>query len=177
MYDFNRKPRESFTVFNNNGLISKLLLYTWFFGHYIYYRVKIPVVRQLLYVIYRILDLLIVRTVCSSSVPPTCKIGKNIILPHPIGIVIHDNAVIGDNVRLLHQVTIGRNRFSTIDKLKPPTIGNNVFIGAGAKLIGPIHIGDDCIIGVNAVITKNIPDNSTVVEFSRIIPTKTPHGA
>ncbi len=156
-------------MFNNQGIVSKALLYTWLFGHTIYYRVKIPGIRQLLYVIYRFIDLLIVRIVCSSYMPHTCKIGRNMILPHPIGIVIHDDAVIGDNVRLLQQVTIGRNRFSEIDKIKPPTIGNNVFIGAGAKLIGPIHIGDNCIIGANVVVTKDLPDNMTAVGYSTII--------
>ena len=82
-------------------------------------------------------------------------------LPHGIkGIFITDTAKIGKNCTILHQVTIGLKDWSGE---VGPTIGDNVFIGAGAKIIGPIHIGNNVKIGANAVVICDVPDNTTVV--------------
>jgi serine O-acetyltransferase len=89
-------------------------------------------------------------------ISPGAKIGTGFSLPHPDGVIIGEKCRIGDNVRIYQQVTIGQNRN------KYPVIGNNVIIYAGAKIIGDIHIGDNCIVGANAVVTKSIPDNSVV---------------
>lgn len=79
-------------------------------------------------------------------------------LPHGIkGIIISHNAKIGRNATIFHQVTIGEGNNGA------PSIGNNVFIGAGAKIIGGITIGDNVKIGANCVVCEDIPDNSTVV--------------
>lgn len=81
------------------------------------------------------------------------------ILPHGIkGIVIHPTAVIGENVTIMHQVTIG-----TRDIDESAVIGDNVFIGAGAKILGKIKIGNGAKIGANAVVIKDVPENATVV--------------
>lgn len=90
------------------------------------------------------------------------------ILPHGIkGIFITDTAKIGKNVTILHQVTIGLKDWSGSIG---PEIGDNVFIGAGAKIIGPIRIGKNVKIGANCVVFTDIPDNATVVlEKPRII--------
>ena len=89
-------------------------------------------------------------------------------LPHGIkGIFITDTASIGMNCTILHQVTIGLKDWSGEGG---PIIGDNVFIGAGAKIIGPVHIGDNVKIGANAVVVSDIPNNATVVcQKARII--------
>lgn len=79
-------------------------------------------------------------------------------LPHGLyGIIITHNAVIGENCTIFHQVTIGEGRGGA------PTVGNNVLIGAGAKLIGGIHIGNNVRIGAGCVVMQDIPDNTTVI--------------
>lgn len=79
-------------------------------------------------------------------------------LPHGLyGIIISHNAVIGENVTIYHQVTIGQGNGGA------PTIGNNVYIGAGAKIIGGIKIGNNVKIGANCVVFMDVPDNCTVV--------------
>ena len=93
------------------------------------------------------------------------KIGKGLRLPHLTGIIISGNAIIGDYCTIFHQVTIGVNEFRGN---KAPKIGNNVYIGAGAKLIGDIKIGNNVRIGANAIVTKDVPDNSVVVGINNI---------
>ena len=79
-------------------------------------------------------------------------------LPHGLyGIIVSHNAVIGENVTIFHQVTIGEGKGGA------PTIGNNVYIGAGAKIIGGIKIGNNVNIGANCVVCMDVPDNCTVV--------------
>ena len=79
-------------------------------------------------------------------------------LPHGLnGIVVSPNAVIGKNCTIFHQVTIGEGRDGA------PTIGDNCFIGVGAKIIGKIRIGDNVRIGANCVVFEDVPDNCTVV--------------
>src|SRR5690242_21846261 len=75
-----------------------------------------------------------------------CKVPKQLIMPHPFGIVIHSAAVLGEGIVILHQVTIGARNIDD----KAPVIEDDVFIGAGAKVIGGVHIGRGCIIGANA---------------------------
>ena len=82
-------------------------------------------------------------------------------IDHGMGIVIGETAVIGDDCVIYHQVTLGG---TGKEKLKRhPTIGNNVLIGAGAKLLGPINIGDNVKIGAGSVVLKSVENNSTVV--------------
>lgn len=98
--------------------------------------------------------------------------------PHGLnGIVISRKSSIGMNATILHQVTIG-TKITTIksvykEDILAPTIGDNVYIGAGAKVIGNIHIGNNVLIGANAVVTKDIPNNCTAVgNPAKIFPTK-----
>lgn len=91
-------------------------------------------------------------------------IGKNIIFPHGInGVFISQGAIIGDNVVVFHHVTIGSNTLKDSKGYGAPKIGNNVYIGAGAKIIGNVKIGDNVRIGANVAITTDIPNNSTVI--------------
>jgi len=94
------------------------------------------------------------------EIEPRTRIGKGLFLPHPNGIVLNPNVVIGDNCSLLHQVTIGNNGFKGMNDLA--VIGNNVQVGAGAKIIGPCKIGNDISIGANSVVTKDILDGQVV---------------
>lgn len=88
-------------------------------------------------------------------------------LPHGLnGIVISRNARIGYGATILQQVTIGVKR---LEEPETPEIGNNVFIGAGAKIIGGIKVGNNVIIGANAVVNKDVPDNAIVVGNPSII--------
>ncbi|WP_063816484.1 serine O-acetyltransferase [Pedosphaera parvula] len=94
-----------------------------------------------------------------------CPLPKSLVLPHPYGIVIHSQAILGEGVVILHQVTIGARN---VDDLAP-VIEDHVFIGAGAKVLGGIKIGRHSIIGANAVVTRDIPPGSTVIGINQII--------
>lgn len=95
------------------------------------------------------------------EIHPGATIGKNLFIDHGVGVVIGETAIIGDNVTLFHGVTLGGT--GKEKGKRHPTIGNNVFIGSGAKILGNINIGDNVKIGANAVVLKNIDANSTVV--------------
>ena len=99
------------------------------------------------------------------------KIGYGLRLPHINGIIISAYAVLGNNCTVYHQVTIGANEHVPNYK-NAPKIGDNVYIGAGAKLIGNITIGNNVIIGANAVVTKDVPDGYTVVGANNMKPHK-----
>ena len=95
------------------------------------------------------------------EIHPGATIGKRLMIAHGMGIVIGETAVIGNDCVIYHQVTLGG---TGKEKLKRhPTIGNNVLIGAGAKLLGPINIGDNVKIGAGSVVLKSVEKNSTVV--------------
>lgn len=95
------------------------------------------------------------------EIHPGAKIGKGLFIDHGTGVVIGETAEIGDNVVLFHGVTLGGT--GKEKGKRHPTIGNNVFIGSGAKILGNITIGDNVKIGANAVILKDIEENTTVV--------------
>jgi len=95
------------------------------------------------------------------EIHPGAKIGRGLFIDHGMGVVIGETSIIGDNVLIYQSVTLGG---TGIEKGKRhPTIGNNVVIGAGAKVLGNITIGDNSYIGANAVVIKDVPPNSTVV--------------
>ena len=95
--------------------------------------------------------------VTGSDIPLTCRIGGGLLLPHPNGIVIHPDAVIGPNCLIFQQVTIGAVKGGV------PTLGGHVDIGAGAKVLGAIRVGDHAVIGANAVVLSDVPPRSTAV--------------
>ena len=96
--------------------------------------------------------------VCGADIPLNSKLGGGLILTHPNGIVIHPDARIGVNCLILQQVTIG---VGTVPGL--PIIGGQVDIGAGAKILGGIHIGDHAKIGANSVVLHDVPAGATAV--------------
>lgn len=95
------------------------------------------------------------------------RIGKGLNIVHCFSIIITD-CVIGDNVTIMHQTTIGKSRGG--NRAGSPIIGDNVFIGAGAKIIGRVKIGKNVAIGANAVVTKDVPDGCVIAGIpARII--------
>jgi serine O-acetyltransferase len=96
----------------------------------------------------------------NSYIPSSAKIGKKTIFAYKgIGVVIHSRAIIGNNCIIGQNITIGGKEGDN----NPPIIGNNVYIGAGSRIIGEINIGDNCIIGVNSVVNKSFPSNTTII--------------
>ncbi len=95
------------------------------------------------------------------EIHPGATIGKGLFIDHGTGVVIGETAIIGDNVTMFHGVTLGGT--GKEKGKRHPTVGNNVFIGCGAKLLGNITIGDNAKIGANAVILKDVPQSATAV--------------
>ena len=95
------------------------------------------------------------------EIHPGAKIGKGLFIDHGMGVVIGETAEIGDNCTLYQGVTLGGTG-KDVGK-RHPTLGNNVMIGAGAKVLGPFLIADNSKIAANAVVLKEIPENSTAV--------------
>ena len=95
------------------------------------------------------------------EIHPGAAIGKRLFIDHGMGVVVGETAIIGDNVLLYQGVTLGGTGKEC--GKRHPTIGNNVVVGTGAKVLGNITIGDNSYIGANAVVIKDTPPNSTVV--------------
>ena len=95
------------------------------------------------------------------EIHPGAKIGRKFFVDHGMGVVIGETSEIGDNVTIYHGVTLGGTTWKKVKR--HPTIGNNVVIGVGAKVLGPIKIGDNSKIGANSVVVNEIPPNSIVV--------------
>jgi len=101
------------------------------------------------------------RWLTGIEIHPGAIIGKRFFIDHGMGVVIGETAVIGDDVLLYQGVTLGGTGLGK--EKRHPTIGNNVVIGTGAKVLGNITVGDNSYIGANAVVIKDVPSNSTVV--------------
>lgn len=101
------------------------------------------------------------------EIHPGAKIGRRLFIDHGMGIVIGETATIGNDCTIYHNSTLGG---TGKDKYKRhPDIGDNVMIGAGSKILGPISIGSNVKVGANSTILKNVPSNVTVVAYDRII--------
>jgi serine O-acetyltransferase len=101
------------------------------------------------------------RWLTGIEIHPGARIGRRFFIDHGMGVVIGETAEIGDDCTLYQGVTLGG---TTWQKAKRhPTLGNNIVIGAGAKILGPIRIGDDARIGSNSVVVKDVPAGATVV--------------
>ena len=96
------------------------------------------------------------------EIHPGATIGKDMFIDHGMGVVIGETAVVGDNVLIYHGTTLGGTGREK-DCKRHPTIGNDVIVGAGAKVLGPITIGEGAKIGANAVVVKDVPPYATVV--------------
>ena len=122
--------------------------------------------RKKLYLIARILSQ-ITRFLTGIEIHPGAQIGSGFMIDHGMGVVIGETAVVGNNVTLYHDVTLGGRKLYDADGRRllkrHPTIGDNVTIGCGAQILGPITIGNNVKIGCNAIVIEDIPSNSTVV--------------
>ncbi|MBC8055339.1 MAG: serine acetyltransferase [Rhizobiales bacterium] len=123
------------------------------------YGVRPAPVRKLLSLVYRFLYKL-VQVLTGIEFPCEVQIGRNFVIDHFGGIVVSGYARFGDNCRIRNGVVVGLSR---VEDVAAPTIGNNVDIGAGAKLLGRITIGDNVLIGANAVVVSDVPSDSVAV--------------
>ena len=101
------------------------------------------------------------------EIHPKAKIGKNLFIDHGMGVVIGETSEIGNNVTLYHNVTLGGiapsiNSNDQRDIKRHPSLEDNVVVGSGAQILGPITIGKNSLIGSNSVVTKNVPEKSVV---------------
>ncbi len=101
------------------------------------------------------------RWLTGIEIHPGAKIGKRFFIDHGMGVVIGETAEIGDDVTLYHGVTLGGTTWRK--EKRHPTLGNNVVVGAGAKILGPVIVGDNARIGSNSVVVKDVPAGATVV--------------
>ncbi len=99
------------------------------------------------------------RWLTGIEVHPGARIGKRFIIDHGMGVVIGETAEVGDDCIIFHEVTLGGVKLDTVKR--HPTVGNKVLIGAGAKILGPVKLGDRCRIGPNSVVKKDIPAGTT----------------
>ena len=134
------------------------------------YKIKPRLLRLPFSLLYKILKILS-QMATGIELPCETKIGKRFKIEHFSDIIISGDAVIGDDVIVRNGVTIGLKHTG---ERGSPVIGNRVDIGAGAKILGTIHIGDDVIIGANAVVIQDVPSNSLAVGVpAQIRPRKT----
>ena len=132
----------------------------------IFYRIAHGLYKIKLFFLARLISQL-GRFFTGIEIHPGAKIGKGLFIDHGMGVVIGETEEIGDNVTIYHGVTLGG---TGKDKGKRhPTIGNNVIIGCGAKILGPISIGDGAKIGANSVVLKNVPKGKTAVGIPAVI--------
>ena len=135
---------------------------------FLYPSFKVKLYYKISHFLYKRKRFLIARIISEKAkrktgieIHPGATIGKNLFIDHGMGVVIGETCIIGDNVTLFHGVTLGGT--GKEKGKRHPTIGNNVFIGSGAKILGNITIGNNVKIGANSVILESIPDNVTVV--------------
>jgi len=101
-----------------------------------------------------------IRAVTGIEIHPAAKIGRRFFIDHGMGVVIGATAIVGDDVMIYHDVTLGARTGGS--GKRHPTIGNNVVIGAGARVIGDISVGNGVKIGANMVVTKSVPASTNV---------------
>jgi serine O-acetyltransferase len=101
------------------------------------------------------------RFLTSVDIHPGARIGSGLFIDHAVGVVIGETAIIGDDVTLYQGVTLGGT--SLAKGKRHPTLGNRVIVGSGAKVLGPIVVGDDARIGANSVVVRDVPEGAVVV--------------
>ena len=108
------------------------------------------------------------RFMTGIEIHPKAKIGKNLFIDHGMGVVIGETSDIGDNVTIYHMATLGGispsiNSDKQREIKRHPTLQDNVVVGSGAQVLGPITVGKNAKIGANAVVTKHVPENGVMV--------------
>ena len=146
-----------------SNILQVILLYQGF--HVLIFYKEALLYLHRLYFLARFISQL-ARFLTGIEIHPGAKIGKRLFIDHGMGIVIGETATVGDDCTIYHGATLGgtgKNKYK-----RHPDIGNNVIIGAGSKILGPIKIGNNVKVGANAVVTKEVEDNSTVIKFNEI---------
>ena len=108
------------------------------------------------------------RFITGIEIHPAAKIGKNLFIDHGMGVVIGETSEIGDNVTIYHMATLGGispsvNSNEQRNIKRHPTLKDNVVVGSGAQILGPVTVGKNAKIGANAVVTKDVPENAVMV--------------
>jgi serine O-acetyltransferase len=129
------------------------------------YGVRPALLRKLFSLVYKVLYKFI-QIITGIELPCEATVGRNFVIDHFGGIIVSGYARFGDNCRIRNGVVVGLRR---VEEPAAPIIGNNVDIGAGAKVLGPIRIGDNSIIGANAVVIEDVPENSIAIGVPAII--------
>ncbi|HEX3846998.1 MAG TPA: hypothetical protein VHV81_06420 [Steroidobacteraceae bacterium] len=148
------------------------------FGH-ARFVIKNKIIRAPWTIVYIILNKAI-EIFCGIAIGSTAKIGRRLSIEHHGCIVIHGASIIGDDCLIRHGVTLGNT--GADDPFGAPSVGDRVQIGAGAKLIGRIRVGNDVIIGANAVVIHDVPDAAVVggvparrLSAAATVPSEQPH--
>lgn len=143
----------------------------------LYPGVKAIAFHRLAHGLYRCQLFFLARLICEFSrfltgieIHPGARIGQRLVIDHGMGVVIGETAEIGDDCIIFHGVTLGGVKFDPIKR--HPTVRNRVLIGTGAKILGPITLGEGCRIGANAVVTKDVPAGLTYVGNQLILQDK-----
>ena len=145
------------------NVLEAIILYPGFHAIF-FHRIAHFLYRKKLYFLARLISQ-IARHITGIEIHPGAKIGRKLFIDHGMGIVIGETTTIGDNCTIYHNSTLGG---TGKDKYKRhPDLKNNVMVGSGAKVLGPIKIGNNVKIGANSVVLENIPDNVTVVGIPR----------
>lgn len=149
------------------SILEVVLLYPGFLI-LVFYRISNLFYKYKLFFIARAISQL-GRFLTGIEIHPGAKIGKRLFIDHGMGIVIGETAEIGNDCTIYHGVTLGGTGKDILKR--HPTIGNNVMVGAGAKLLGPINVGNNVKIGAGSVVLKDVEDSVTVVGVpaSRVI--------
>ncbi len=113
------------------------------------------------------------RFLTGIEIHPGATIGRRFFIDHGMGVVIGETAEIGDDVMLYHGVTLGGR--ALVKQKRHPTLGNRVTVGAGAKILGPVVIGDDSAVGANAVVTHDVPPDSIATGIPAIVRSRRQH--
>lgn len=137
------------------------------------YGVRPALLRKLFSLIYRILYKLI-QILAGIELPCEVEVGRNFVIDHFGGIIISGYAKFGNDCRIRNGVVVGLRR---IDEPSAPVIGNNVDIGAGAKVLGPISIGNNVAIGANAVVITDVPDDCVATGIPAVVRPRTKRGS
>ena len=141
------------------SLIEVILLYPGYHA-ILFHRIAHALYRINLYFLARLISQL-ARALTGIEIHPGAQIGKRLFIDHGMGVVIGETAIIGDDCLIYHQVTLGG--MSAKNEKRHPTLGNNVMVGTGAKVLGNIHIGDNVKIGANCIVIKDVEAGKTII--------------
>ena len=145
------------------NIAEAVILYPGFHAIF-FHRIAHFLYKKKLYFLARLVSQ-ISRHITGIEIHPGAKIGKKLFIDHGMGVVIGETTTIGDNCTIYHNSTLGGTG-KDINK-RHPDLGNNVMVGAGAKILGPIKIGNNVKIGANSVVLKDVPNDKTIVGIPR----------